>query len=222
MAKRALDITVSLVLLICTFPVLLLAMGGIAISSPGRVLFWGERMGKGGRPFAMAKLRTMHVLPERGPEITAPSDARVFTFGRLLRLMKIDELPQLWNVLKGDMSLVGPRPEAIAIVERYYQAWMMDTLQVRPGITSPGAIFGYTHGETLLDPADPEGSYARQVLPAKLAIERAYLEQANFVNDIGVMLRTAAIIVQIALGRRDFALPPEATKASRWHNLPRG
>lgn len=217
MVKRALDILVSGLLLTLAAPLVLLAMLGIKLTSPGPVFYIADRMGKDGKPFAMGKLRTMHVRRDAGSEITAPDDARIFPLGKFLRLTKIDELPQLWNVLNGDMSVVGPRPESVAIVHRDYQGWMLDTLKVRPGITSPGAIFGYTHGEALLDSADPEGSYAKRQLPAKLAIEMAYIERANVLRDIGVMIRTAWTIVEIALGKRRFALPPEAEAASKWH-----
>jgi lipopolysaccharide/colanic/teichoic acid biosynthesis glycosyltransferase len=222
MVKRTLDILMATAGLILAAPVIAPAMLAIKLASPGPALFRAERMGRDGRPFRMVKLRTMHVRCEADSEITAPGDARIFAFGRVLRLTKIDELPQLWNVLKGDMSLVGPRPEAVAIVERDYHGWMLDTLKVRPGITSPGAIFGYTHGDALLDPADPEGSYARDQLPAKLAIELAYIERANIVRDIAVMLRTVSTIVQIAAGRRRFPLPREAAGAVRWHDFSAG
>ncbi len=219
MAKRAFDILVAAVALALTAPIILLAMGGILLASPGTVVYWADRMGRNGCPYRMAKLRTMHLLDDKGSEITAPGDPRIFAFGRFLRLTKLDELPQLWNVLKGDMSLVGPRPELVAIVERSYSGWMLETLKVRPGITSPGAIFGYTHGDDLLDPAAPEGSYVRCQLPAKLAIELAYISHSNLLRDLGVIVRTGWTIVQIALGRRRFPLPPEAADAARWHDL---
>src|SRR5690606_34349615 len=149
------------------------------------VLYYAERVGYGGRPFCMYKFRTMHVREEAGPEITGPNDARVFRFGALLRKTKLDELPQLLNVLSGEMSIVGPRPESVAIVREHYVPWMKETLLARPGITSPGAIFGYTHGEAMLDAADPEGSYVKAQLIPKLAIERAYMERATVLRDVG-------------------------------------
>ena len=219
MAKRLFDILVAATGLALAAPLVVPAVLGIKLTSPGPAIYWAERMGRNGRRYRMAKLRTMHVRRESGPEITAPGDPRIFVFGRFLRLTKIGELPQLWNVLKGDMSLVGPRPESVAIVERDYHGWMLETLTVRPGITSPGAIFGYTHGDDLLDPADPEGSYARGQLPAKLAIELAYIKRTNLLRDIGVILRTGWTIMQIACGRRDFPLPPEAADAGHWHDF---
>jgi lipopolysaccharide/colanic/teichoic acid biosynthesis glycosyltransferase len=219
MAKRAFDILMAAIGLALAAPFILPAMLGVKLTSPGPALYWAERMGRNGRPYRMAKLRTMHLRGEGGPEITAPGDPRIFAFGRFLRLTKIDELPQLWNVLKGDMSLVGPRPESVAIVERDYRDWMLETLAVRPGITSPGAIFGYTHGDDLLDPADPEGSYVGCQLPAKLAIELAYMQHRNLLRDVGVMLRTGWTVVQIAFGRRRFPLPREVADAAHWHDF---
>jgi lipopolysaccharide/colanic/teichoic acid biosynthesis glycosyltransferase len=176
-------------------------------------------MGRFERPFYMLKFRTMHVRADSGSQISAPNDARIFGFGALLRTTKIDELPQLWNVLIGQMSIVGPRPESVAIVRDHYTDWMKETLRVRPGVTSPGAIFGYTHGDRLLDDADPEGSYLTHLLAPKLAIERAYLDSANVWRDIAVMLRTGLTIVQIIMGRPAHRLPPEVDAAAQWHDF---
>ena len=99
----------------------------------------------------------------------------MYPLGRLLRLLKIDELPQLINILLGHMSFCGPRPEAVDIVEKYYQPWQMTTLSVRPGLVSPGSLFNYTHGEQLLAGTSVEQAYVQQLLPLKLAIELVYL-----------------------------------------------
>lgn len=219
--KRAFDILVALAALLAASPLLLLAAVGIRLSSPGPVLYHAKRVGKGGRPYGMYKFRTMHVREEQGSEITAPGDARVFPFARFLRKTKIDELPQLINVLRGEMAIVGPRPEAVSIVERHYTGWMRETLTVPPGLTSPGSIFYYTHSDRLLDPRDPEGSYVEWVIAPKLAIDRAYLERANLWRDMGVMLRTAVIIVAIALGKKVFPLPAEARRADAWYDFSR-
>ena len=222
MAKRTFDIVVAALVLVCTLPLTLASALAVRLGSPGPIFYRAARAGVGGAPFAMLKFRTMHVAAHQGPEITAPNDARIFRAGALLRKLKLDELPQFWNVLAGDMSIVGPRPESLAIVESQYAPWMMETLAVRPGITSPGAIFGYTHADALLDPADPEGSYVAHVLGPKLAIERAYIERATFFSDLAVMLRTAWTILLVAVGRTRFALPREAREAARWHPVPGG
>ena len=217
--RRAFDIIVAALLMLVSSPLWLLAVAGIRLASPGPVLYRARRMGRGGVPYEMLKFRTMHIRALAGSEITAPGDARIFAFARFLRKTKIDELPQLWNVFRGDMAIVGPRPESVAIVEQHYLPWMRETLTVPPGVTSPGAIFGYTHADALLDPADPEGSYVERVLAPKLAIERAYLEQTSLATDIMVILRTAWTILSIAAGRKRFALPREAGRAARWHDF---
>jgi lipopolysaccharide/colanic/teichoic acid biosynthesis glycosyltransferase len=219
-AKRLFDIVVAALVLVATLPLTAASALAVRLGSPGPIFYRAARAGVGGRPFAMLKFRTMHVADRQGPEITAPGDARIFAAGVWLRRLKLDELPQFWNVLTGDMSIVGPRPESLAIVDAHYAPWMRETLAVRPGITSPGAIFGYTHADALLDPADPEGSYVRHVLGPKLAIERAYLDRATFVADIAVMLRTGWTILLVAAGRTRFALPFDAQAAARWHPVP--
>ncbi len=192
---------------------------GIKLTSPGPIFYMAERMGRSEQPFAMLKFRSMHVRKEADSQITAPNDARIFRFGGFLRASKIDELPQLINVLRGDMSLVGPRPESVGIVRDHYTDWMKETLSVRPGITSPGAIFGYTHGNAYLDDADPEGSYLANLLGPKLAIERAYIDRANIFRDLSVRFRTAFAVLAIAFGKRHFALPAEAKIAQQWFDF---
>jgi len=197
--KRALDIFAALAILILTLPILLVVVIGLKLSSPGPVFYKADRVGKGGERFKMLKFRSMHVS-NSGSVITSKNDSRIFPFGKLLRKLKLDEMPQFLNVLKGDMSLVGPRPEDPKIVDTAYTDWMMETLRIAPGITSPGAVFYYIKGEQLVSDEDPEGSYIRDLLPPKLAIERAYVERANFFSDIQIMFYTAWAIIGQALG----------------------
>ncbi|QFU10082.1 UDP-glucose:undecaprenyl-phosphate glucose-1-phosphate transferase [Rhodobacteraceae bacterium THAF1] len=163
----------------------------------------------------MLKFRTMHIS-EGGSVITAYRDPRVFELGRFLRAAKVDELPQFLNVLLGDMAVVGPRPEDPKIVSKAYTDWMRETLDVRPGITSPGALFYYSYGEDLVSAADAEGSYIRELLPPKLAIERAYLERATLVSDIGVILRTLFAIVGMMIGKTVPPVDQDIDRAERW------
>jgi len=118
----------------------------------------------------------------------------------MLRKLKVDELPQLLNVLKGEMSIVGPRPEDPDIVRNHYTPWMLETLVVCPGITGPGAVFYYTRGEKLIDASDPETSYIDRLLVPKLAIERAYLDRATIWRDLAAIAKTIFAIVAAALG----------------------
>jgi len=216
LVKRIVDGSVALSALFVLSPVLAIAALGIKMASPGPIFYRARRIGKGGTIFSMLKFRTMHVNSDQASAITAPGDLRIFGFGLWLRCLKIDELPQFWNILIGDMSLVGPRPEDPMIVERDYTEWMRETLLVAPGVTGPGSVYGYLYGEALLDTADPEGSYARHLLPPKLALERAYMERASVLGDLDYVMLTAAAILATVLGRQ-LPLPPEgAPRARRW------
>lgn len=213
-AKRLLDGFGGGIAVILCAPVLLIAAIGIKLSSPGPIFYRAQRTGKDGKPFSMFKLRTMHVNSDKHSAITAPGDGRIFGFGGLLRKFKLDELPQFWNVFIGDMSIVGPRPEDPKIVAREYNGWMMETLRIRPGLTSPGAVYGYCYGDTLLDPNDAERSYAKRLLPPKLALERGYLERATFTSDLGYCLLTGwAIVAQIR--GKGVSIPSEDIDAAR-------
>jgi len=213
--KRGFDILFALCLLVAVSPLFLLAALGILISSPGPVFYRAQRAGAGNQPFEMLKFRSMHIN-QGGSVITSAGDARIFGFGKFLRKAKIDELPQFLNVLKGDMSVVGPRPEDPKIVENHYTDWMMQTLDVRPGITSPGAVFYYACGEDLVDPEDPEGSYAEKLLPPKLAVEMAYIQRANFFSDLFVIVHTAAAIVGEMISRPVAPSSQDIDAASQW------
>lgn len=214
--KRLLDVLVAFTALVVVLPVLILAAIGIKGTSSGPVFYMAKRAGKGGEPFSMLKFRTMHVDSDKQSAITSPGDKRIFNFGLLLRTTKIDELPQFWNILVGDMSLVGPRPEDPKIVDRNYTDWMRETLLVAPGVTSPGAVYGYLFGDALLDDTDPEGSYARNLLPPKLALERAYLERASFFSDLGYIMLTAWAIVAHIMGRKVQLPQTDIDGACRW------
>src|SRR5437762_13831534 len=131
----------------------------------------------------MYKLRTMHLGAGAGSVITAQHDPRVFAFGRPLRRLKIDELPQLLNLLRGDMSLVGPRPQHPDIVRSYYAPEHGETLRVRPGLASPGSLYDSTHGAPLVCSVDPERAYAERLLPLVLALDRGYVRRASLSSD---------------------------------------
>lgn len=216
MIKRLFDIVVAALALLVAAPFIVVAAIGIMLTSPGPIFYRARRAGRDGALFTMYKLRTMHVAQNEASSITSPGDSRIFPFGNLIRRLKIDELPQFWNILNGNMSFVGPRPEAPDIVEKHYSDWMHETLQIRPGVTSPGAIYNYLMADTLLEDSDPEGSYVRNLLPPKLALERAYLERANFFSDLTYIVLTAWAIMAHVLGR-DVRLPEADIKnARRW------
>lgn len=216
MLKRIFDVFISLSVLIAVSPLIVFGAIGIYISSRGPIIYRAKRVGRDGVSFSMYKLRSMHVESDQASAITAPGDIRIFSFGAFIRKLKIDELPQFFNVLKGEMSIVGPRPEDTKIVEEYYTDWMRETLHIRPGITSPGAIFGYTRGDAYLDPNDPEGSYTAQQMPVKLAIERAYIEHSTFTRDIGVCFSTIGAIAATMMGKNFDVNPILRAAAVKW------
>lgn len=217
--KRFVDIFVSLCILIVTFPILVVVGLGIKLTSSGPIFYQAKRAGLGDKPFTMFKFRTMHVS-DSGPVITGANDTRIFQFGRILRKLKLDEIPQFVNVLTGDMSVVGPRPEDPVIVARAYTPWMRETLNVRPGITSPGAIYYYAFGEALVSNEDPEISYIENLLPPKIAIDLAYISRANIISDIGVALRTAWAILAYTIGVRVMPSKKDILTAENWAVIP--
>lgn len=196
--KRAFDIFFALLILAITWPLFILAAIGIKIFSNGPVFYSSLRVGKNKCLFKILKFRTMNVHTG-GASITAYRDERIFPFGSFLRKSKIDELPQLFNVILGDLSIVGPRPEDPKIVDRYYNDWMLETLMVRPGITSPGSVFYYLYGEELIDSADPEAFYVSNLLYRKLAIDYSYIDIATLRTDFSIILMTIFAIIGVRL-----------------------
>lgn len=188
MAKRIFDLVFALLGLIVLSPFLLTIALLIKLTSRGPVLYRHERIGLQFRPFHVLKFRTM-IEGAEGPPVTARNDSRITSFGRFLRRTKLDELPQLFNVLTGEMSLVGPRPEVARFVEQHRTAYE-GILTVRPGITDNASI-AFRHEEKLLANADdPEQVYAEEILPKKIALAHEYVEQHSLVSDIRIILRT--------------------------------
>jgi len=207
--KRTFDLLFSLVGLALFFPLLLIVAVLVELDSQGPILFRQRRVGRNGRPFWILKFRTMisaSKLPR--PAITVGDDPRITRAGRLLRQTKIDELPQMLNVLKGDMTVVGPRPEAPEIVRGHYTPADLTTLHVSPGLTSPGTVYYYTHFESILATDGVVDQYVEQLLPAKLALDRVYLRRATIGYDFRIIGRTLAGIIARTLGR-SFPDPPE-------------
>ena len=192
--KRTLDLILSLFGLLLLSPLLLVIAALVKITSSGPVVYRHVRVGLGGQLFGVMKFRTM--VPDsdqRGPAITSAADPRITPIGRWLRRLKLDELPQLWNVLKGDMSLVGPRPEAPRYVESYSPA-QRRVLSVRPGITDLASI-AYRHEEDLLaGHADLDRYYREVVLPDKLNLNLVYLDRMSLLYDLSLLVRTATAI----------------------------
>ncbi len=194
--KRIFDIFVSCLVLILAFPLLLLIALAVKISSSGPVLFRQPRVGLDGAEFNILKFRSMLSGAENhGPQITAAGDRRITAAGRVLRRTKLDELPQFWNVLRGDMSLVGPRPEVLKYVLMYTPE-QRATLSIQPGITDPASI-RFRHEESLIsEQPDPERYYVECLMPQKLTMNLEYLANISFTNDIRVICRTVVATLQ--------------------------
>ncbi|MGD9722113.1 MAG: sugar transferase [Pirellulales bacterium] len=194
-SKRLLDMTAAGLGLVLLSPLMLALALAIRLDSRGPVLFVQRRMGRNFVPFGVYKFRTMVTDAERrGSQITAGDDARITRVGRLLRASKLDELPQLFNVLRGEMSVVGPRPEVPKYVEMFRQDYAL-VLSVRPGLTDPASIKYRDEASVLGASPDPEREYVERILPDKIALARAYVAQASLLGDLGLVLKT---LVRIA------------------------
>ncbi len=199
--RRLIDIAVSSGLLLMLSPLLLLTALLIRLESPGGALFRQERVGKQGRLFVMFKFRTMRPL-ERGEEVRLAStgDDRITPLGRFLRASKIDELPQLLNVLRGEMTLIGPRAETPNFVDLFTEE-QRRVLDVKPGLTGPGQIHYTVHqAGQIPEGADANRIYVEKILPEKLAIDLEYVRNRSLLRDIGILGRT--VLVVLTLGRR--------------------
>lgn len=199
--KRSIDVGAATLLLALSSPVLAASAIAIRLDTPGPILHRGERVGRGGVHFSIYKLRTMTAGAERaGPAVTAGGDSRITRVGRFLRRTKIDELPQLLNVLKGDMSLVGPRPEHPDYV-RLYDQRQRTLLTVRPGITSAASI-AFHDEEDQLAAGDGENEYVTRIMPAKLDIDLVYLQHPSLAADFRILLQTALLVARRLNPRR--------------------
>ena len=193
--KRAFDVVTSLMGLVVLSPVLALVSVLVKCSSPGPALHRAQRAGLNGELFTLYKFRSMVTNANRlGAGITSRDDVRITPLGRVLRRTKLDELPQLINVLKGDMSLVGPRPEDPRYVA-VYTAEQRRVLSVRPGITSWASI-QYRHEEQLLSADQVDAVYRTQVLPQKLALDLAYLDRQSLWLDVLILFRTVWAVLR--------------------------
>jgi lipopolysaccharide/colanic/teichoic acid biosynthesis glycosyltransferase len=192
-AKRAIDLIGSVLLLLGLAPLMLFIAALVRCSSRGPVLFRQQRVGQGGRLFWIIKFRTMRVA-SGGPSITAGGDDRVTPIGRWLRHWKLDELPQFINVLRGDMSLVGPRPQVPEFVS-HFSAGGREILAIRPGVTGISQL-EFRHEEALLAGRDDvERFYLDTILPAKLRLELHYVRERTLVGDFRLLLRTVAAVI---------------------------
>lgn len=204
MPKRLFDLVLALSSLIPLSPLLLVISLLIKLDSPGPVFYRAERVGQGGERFRMLKFRTMVLHADRlGSALTRRRDPRVTRVGRILRQWKADEIPQLLNVLRGEMSIVGPRPEAPCYVE-HYTPEQRRVLGVKPGITGSTQI-RFRHEETLLQNcSDLEEEYIREIMPRKLALDLEYIDNWSLLLDLKLLLNTLLVLFE-----RDRSVAPQ-------------
>jgi lipopolysaccharide/colanic/teichoic acid biosynthesis glycosyltransferase len=194
MAKRALDLLVSSLALLLLSPLLLLLTLWVKLDSQGPVLYSGRRVGKDGQPFLMYKFRTMVEGAERrGPAVTYRDDPRITRAGRFLRRTKLDELPQLLNVVRGEMSLVGPRPEDPSYVA-LYTPQQRQVLSVKPGITGPTQL-EYRDEASMLQGESVDEEYVTRLMPEKLKLDLEYVRQRSLALDLRILWRTATTLL---------------------------
>lgn len=205
MLKRAFDILFAVCFLVVFSPVYLLTYIIIKIVSPGPAFYKAKRVGLHGKVFDCYKFRSMRVDSGKVKLTTLQNDDRIFPFGKFIRKAKIDEMPQTLNILFGDMSVVGPRPEDTVNADKMYQGEYKYILDVKPGLTSPASLYDYTHGEAYED----EELYEKEFVPQKLQLELYYVKHQSFWYDIKLILKTAWLIVLKTCGKRDFDVPKE-------------
>lgn len=194
--KRTFDLLSSIVGLIVLSPLFLFIGVAVKLDSPGPVFFRQDRVGLGGRLFRIHKFRTMTVGAEaKGPQVTSNNDRRVTKIGESLRKYKLDELPQLIDVIIGDMSLVGPRPEVPRFIAEYTEADRQIVLSVRPGITDFAAIEFKNENQLLQSAGDPEREYIEKILPIKIGYYKKYVEEQSFITDLSLIFRTIKEII---------------------------
>lgn len=206
--KRVFDFVAALVAtLFFIVPWIIIAIV-IKIQSPGPAIYKPVRVGKNGKPFTLYKFRSMRVDSGAIHATTLRGDSRIFPFGAFLRKTKLDETPQLLNILKGDMSVIGPRPEDLDNAKEMYTGMYAKILEVKPGLSSVASLYDYTHGEKY----ESEELYNKEFLPKKLDLEVYYVEHRSFFYDLRLIVRTVKIILQIASGKDDFDEPEELKK----------
>jgi lipopolysaccharide/colanic/teichoic acid biosynthesis glycosyltransferase len=201
LAKRAFDVTAAAVLLVVASPVFLVIALAIVVESRGGVFYRGVRVGENGRPMRMLKFRKMY-RGASGNALTVANDARFTRLGGLLARTKLDELPQLWNVLKGEMSLVGPRPEDPTFVERHAEQYA-EILRVKPGITGLCQL-AFARESEVLDTEDPVDHYVTRLLPQKVDLDLLYARGRSMGMDLRILVWTAAatlLRVEVAVSR---------------------
>lgn len=203
--KRCFDLLFAVCFLVVFSPVYLLTWIIIKIVSPGPAIYKAKRVGKDGVLFDCYKFRSMRVDSGKVRLTTLENDDRIFPFGKFIRKAKIDEMPQVVNILKGEMSVVGPRPEDQENADKVYVGEFKHIMDVKPGLTSTASLYDYTHGELYED----EESYEREFMPKKLKLELYYVKHASYWYDMVLVVRTGWLILLKTCGKSEFDEPKE-------------
>lgn len=197
MLKRLTDILLVLLGFIVALPIMAIVALAIKINSPGPVLYVSKRIGRKGKPFKIYKFRTMVINADKiGGPSTAADDPRLTKIGLLLKKYQLDELPQLFNVIKGDMSLVGPRPEVEFYVNMMTESEKNVILSVRPGLTDFASLWNFHEAEILKGSSDPEKTYMEKIRPEKLRLQQKYVKEQSFLTDMKIIFKTVVKIFQ--------------------------
>ncbi|MEA3447363.1 MAG: sugar transferase [Bacteroidota bacterium] len=195
MVKRLFDIIFSFIGLIICSPVFIMLGIAICLDSHGGIFFKQQRVGKNGKLFSIYKFRSMRTGSDKKGQLTVGSnDRRITKTGRFIRKYKLDELPQLINVLIGNMSVVGPRPEVPKYVSMYSDE-QRKVLQVKPGITDYASIEYANENDLLASSTDPENTYINEIMPDKLALNRKYIQEKNLITDIKILIKTVTRVL---------------------------
>ena len=198
--KRCFDFLCALIALLVLLPVFLLTAVGILVSDWGPIFYKANRIGKGNRPFKMYKFRSMKVLkaPKKGAEASLrPDEDRIFAFGRFIRKVKIDELPQLINILNGTMSIIGPRPVAEDQFEMFRYGKWNEAAKVPVGLSGPAALYDYIYGDQISD----EKEYMAKVYPTRRELEYTYVQKAGLWYDLKMIVYTVICILYSLCGK---------------------
>lgn len=206
--KRGFDLLFAVLFLLVFSPIYLLTIIIIKIVSPGPAIYKAVRVGKDGKLFECYKFRSMRVDSGKVRLTTLENDDRIFPFGKFIRKTKIDEMPQVVNILKGEMTVVGPRPEDHENAEKVYVGEFKHIVDVKPGLTSTASLYDYTHGELFED----EESYEKIFVPKKLKLELYYVNHKSLWYDLWLILKTAWLIILKTCGQKQFNEPKELIK----------
>ena len=191
--KRFIDIIISVLVILVGLPFAFVIAVIILVDSPGSIFFVQNRVGRNNVDFSLLKFRTMHTNADKSGLLTVGSDSRITRVGKFLRKFKIDEFPQFVNILKGDMSIVGPRPEVRKYVEMYSPE-QMKVLSVRPGLTDYASIKYVNENEILANSDNPELTYIQNVMPDKLSLNIMYIENMSLTEDFKIIFKTILAI----------------------------